>query len=88
MLHRLTRQGYPLNPGGAGENVAVRGLNVNSLAVGTILRVSGGAILEITRTRPTCYVMDQIHHKLKKMPPGGMECMPKSSRKVSFTSGK
>lgn len=65
-LNALSELGYPLGPGTAGENLTVKNLYVNSLPVGTILEFSGGLILEITRCRPTCYVMDQIHPKLKE----------------------
>ncbi len=65
-LHELCAKGYPLKPGTAGENLTVRGLNVNALPVSTVLEFSGGVVLEITRSRPTCYVMDQIHPKLKE----------------------
>ena len=65
-LEELCAKGYPLVPGAAGENLTVRGLNVNALPAGTVLEFSGGVVLEITRSRPTCYVMDQIHPKLKE----------------------
>ena len=65
-LEELCAKGYPLKPGTAGENLTVQGLNVNALAVGSVLEFSGGVALEITRTRPTCYVMDQIHPQLKE----------------------
>lgn len=65
-LEELSEKGYPLPPGATGENLTVRGLNVNSLSIGTILDFPGGVVLEITRVRPTCYVMDQIHPKLKE----------------------
>lgn len=65
-LDRLTAMGYPLGPGTAGENLTVRGLNVNHLPIGTLLEFTGGVVLEITRERPTCYVMDQIHPQLKE----------------------
>ncbi|MCA9400244.1 MAG: hypothetical protein KC713_01355 [Candidatus Omnitrophica bacterium] len=65
-LDELLALGYPLGPGTAGENLTVRNLDVNSLPVGTTLEFSGGLILEITRSRPTCYVMDQIHPQLKE----------------------
>lgn len=65
-LEELSREGYPLKPGTAGENLTVENLGVNSLPVGTRLRFEGGVLLEITRERPTCYVMDQIDPKLKE----------------------
>lgn len=65
-LEELSTKGHLLSPGAAGENLTVRGLNVNSLSIGTVLEFPGGVVLEITRVRPTCYVMDQIHPELKK----------------------
>ena len=65
-LEELRSLGYPLFSGTGGENLTVSGLNVNSLPLGTILEFSKGVKLEITRTRPTCYVMDEIHPKLKE----------------------
>lgn len=64
-LEELSTLGYPSAPGAMGENLTVKNLHVNSLPIGSILEFSGGTILEITRSRPTCYVMDQIHPKLK-----------------------
>ncbi len=65
-LEELVKKGYPLGPGSAGENLTVCCLNVNSLPIGTILEFAGGVKLEITRVRPTCYVMDQINPMLKE----------------------
>ncbi len=64
-LEKLAAMGYPLGPGTAGENLTVKGLDVNGLPVGTLLEFTGGVVLEITRARPTCYVMDRIHPTLK-----------------------
>lgn len=64
-LEALSQKGYPLAPGTGGENLTVEGVNVNLLPIGTVLEFSGGVILEITRIRPTCYVMDQIDPGLK-----------------------
>jgi MOSC domain-containing protein YiiM len=65
-LEELSREGYPLKPGTAGENLTVENLAVNRLPVGTRLKFEGGVLLEITRERPTCYVMDQINPNLKE----------------------
>ncbi len=56
---------YKLEPGQAGENLTVQDLHVNGLALGTILELSGGVVLEISRVRKPCYVMDSIHPQLK-----------------------
>ena len=65
-LEELSQDGYILSPGQAGENLTVKNLNVNSLPAGTILEFSGGVILEISKVRKPCYVMDAIHPRLKE----------------------
>lgn len=54
-----------MSPGQAGENLTVENLHVNSLPLGTTLEFSGGVILEISKVRKPCYVMDAIHPRLK-----------------------
>jgi len=65
-LKELSQTGYPLSPGQAGENLTVEHLHVNELPIGTVLEFSGGVILEISKVRKPCYVMDAIHPKLKE----------------------
>lgn len=65
-LQELSGNGYKLTPGLAGENLTVENLNVNSLPIGTVLECSGGVVLEITKVRKPCYVMDAIDPKLKE----------------------
>src|SRR3989338_9949694 len=57
-LEELSQGGYTLSPGKAGENLTVEDLHVNSLPFGTVLEFSGGVILEISKARKPCYVMD------------------------------
>lgn len=66
MLDQLRKEGYPLDAGTTGENLTVRNLNVNDLPLGTILKFSGGVILEISKMRKPCYVLDSINPKLKE----------------------
>lgn len=65
-LEELSQNGYTLSPGHAGENLTVENLNVNELPIGAILKFSGGIILEISKIRKPCYVMDAIHPQLKE----------------------
>ena len=65
-LNEIGRNGYDLSPGKAGENLTVQNLGVNSLPLGTVLQFSGGVVLEISKTRKPCYVMDAIHSRLKE----------------------
>ena len=64
-LEELTQKGYRLSPGTTGENLTVRYLNVNQLPLGTVLEFSGGVVIEISKVRKPCYVMDAIHPQLK-----------------------
>ena len=65
-LEELSAEGYSLAPGVTGENLTVRHLNVNALAIGTLLKFSNGVIIELTKVRNPCYVLDVIHPKLKE----------------------
>ena len=65
-LNELREEGYSLEAGTTGENLTMRGLNVNHLPVGTILRFSSGVLIELTRVRKPCYVLDAIHPRLKE----------------------
>ena len=65
-LNELSRIDYVLSPGKTGENLTVENLYVNSLPVGTRLQFSGGVVLEISKVRKPCYVMDAIDPQLKE----------------------
>lgn len=65
-LEELRGKGYRLPPGGGGENLTVENLHVNALPIGAILKFSGGVMLEISKIRKPCYVMDAIHPQLKE----------------------
>ena len=65
-LEYLNREGYSLSMGTTGENLTVRNLHVNTLSVGTIHEFSGGVVLELTKIRKPCYVLDGINPRLKE----------------------
>ncbi len=65
-LNELREEGYPLEAGITGENLTMRNLRVNHLPIGTILRFSSGVVMELTKVRKPCYVLDAIHPKLKE----------------------
>ena len=66
-LQELRAEGFDLDCGTTGENLTVRHLGVNQLPVGTILEFSGGVILELTKVRKPCYVLDAIDPRLKEV---------------------
>ena len=65
-LERLNLKGYSLAPGSTGENLTVENLHVNKLPLKAVLRFSGGVVVEISKLRRPCYVMDAIHPRLKE----------------------
>jgi len=67
VLEDLIKEDFYLKPGTTGENLVVRHLRVNHLEAGTILEFSGGVILELTKDRKPCYVLDSIDPRLKEV---------------------
>jgi MOSC domain-containing protein YiiM len=65
-LDDLRGEGFDVHPGATGENVTLRGVSVDDLAIGDRLRFAGGVEVEITRVRNPCYVLDAIDPTLKK----------------------
>ena len=53
VLHALRAEGHPVRPGDVGENVLVRGLSFENLAVGNILQI-GGVRARLTGPAPPC----------------------------------
>lgn len=66
LLDDLRTEGYDVSPGAIGENLTVRGLNVQNLEPGTRLHLSGGVVVELTAPRKPCFVLDSIDPKLKE----------------------
>lgn len=65
IIEELRSEGFGVNPGSAGENLTVKGLNVQNMKPGTILRFSGGVEIELTESRKPCFVLDSIDPKFK-----------------------
>ena len=66
LLDQLVAEGYAVGPGIMGENLTVRGLNVQRLSVGDRLHFEHGPVLELTEPRKPCYVLDAVHPQLKE----------------------
>lgn len=64
-LEDLRDEGFDVGPGSTGENLTVRGLQADGLVVGDRLTLSGGVVLEVTKRRKPCYVLDAISPVLK-----------------------
>ena len=65
LIEELAAEGYVVGPGIMGENITVRGVNVQRLAVGDRLRFQEGMVVELASVRKPCYVLDAIHPDLK-----------------------
>ena len=61
--------GLPLVPGSLGENLTLRGVGVQRLGAGDRLHLGGESrvVLEITRVRPPCYVLDVLSPDFKRV---------------------
>ncbi len=64
-LWELKEEGFALERGTTGENLTVQGLAVNRIPIGAVLELSGGVILEVTKVRKPCYVLDSIDRRLQ-----------------------
>lgn len=65
ILRQLVEEGFPLEPGTAGENITVEGLNVQKLQNGTLLQI-GEVLIRLEVPRKPCYVLDVIDPRLKE----------------------
>ena len=65
-LEGLNLKGYTLAPGSTGENLTVKNLHINKLPLKAVLEFSGGVVLQLSKIRRPCYVMDAIHPRLKE----------------------
>ncbi len=63
----LRSEGFAVAPGATGENMTVRGLDVDALDLGDRLHLSGGVRLELTKRRKPCYVLDAIDPELRNV---------------------
>lgn len=64
ILQELTAEGFPIEPGGIGENLTVAGLHVQRMSRGTQLQIND-VILKLEEPRKPCYVLDTIDTRLK-----------------------
>ena len=88
MLEDLCREGFDLSCGSTGENLAVRNMHVNRLPVGTILEFEGGVVLELTKVRKPCYVLDAIDPRLKQVIEGRCGFYAQVLREGVITAGE
>ncbi len=65
IMSDLVDEGFPLQPGAAGENLTVEGLHVQQMQPGMLLEI-GDVTLRLEEPRKPCFVLDVIHPTLKE----------------------
>ncbi|WP_189040099.1 MOSC domain-containing protein [Streptomyces daqingensis] len=66
LFAELSAQGFQVAPGGLGENITTRGIDLLGLPVGTLLRIGDDAVLEVTGLRNPCVQIDKFQEGLLK----------------------
>ncbi|WP_037914772.1 MOSC domain-containing protein [Actinacidiphila yeochonensis] len=66
LFEELSASGYEVGPGELGENITTRGLDLHSLPTGTLLRIGGEAVVEITGLRNPCRQIEAFRSGLLK----------------------
>ena len=66
LFEELRTRGFTVGPGGLGENVTTRGIDLLGLQAGTLLRLGGAAVIEVTGLRNPCAQIDQFQDGLLK----------------------
>ncbi|RKT56238.1 MOSC domain-containing protein [Saccharothrix australiensis] len=66
-LHdELNALGFSVTPGGLGENITTRGVDLLGLSAGTLLRLGAEAVVEVTGLRNPCPQIDAYQDGLLK----------------------
>jgi hypothetical protein len=66
LLGELAGRGFEIAPGAIGENVTTRGLDLLSLATGTVLRLGDRALVAVTGVRNPCVQLDRFRPGLQR----------------------
>lgn len=64
ILEQLRAEGYDLQCGSIGENLTLRGVHVQTMLPGTVLRI-GAVTLRLEEPRKPCYVLKAIDERLE-----------------------
>ena len=63
-LEALDARGFDLAPGGLGENVLTRGLDLSALPTGALLRFARGPLIAVTGLRNPCHQIESYRKGL------------------------
>ncbi len=76
-LHDLNTEGFRTNPGEMGEQIIIRGLDINGLAAGTQVQFGDEAVIEVVKPRTGCEWFEQVQGLSPKLAAGRMGMMAK-----------
>jgi MOSC domain-containing protein YiiM len=77
LFEHLHAVGYDVRPGDLGENVTTRGLELDRLPLGTLLKLGEYAVVELTGLRTPCVLIDRFQRGLKSHVIQRAGCAPK-----------
>ncbi|MFG2646651.1 MOSC domain-containing protein [Streptomyces sp. NPDC048436] len=86
LFDELAAQGFEVAPGDLGENVTTTGIDLLALPVGTLLRLGGTAVVEVTGLRNPCPQIDAFQKGLLKQVVGRDEATGEIVRKAGIMS--
>ncbi|GGT55692.1 MOSC domain-containing protein [Streptomyces coeruleorubidus] len=66
LFAEVGEEGFEVAPGELGENITTRGIDLLGLPTGTLLRIGGTAVLEVTGLRNPCIQIDNFQDGLLK----------------------
>ncbi|HEY5224878.1 MAG TPA: MOSC domain-containing protein [Microbacteriaceae bacterium] len=66
LFEELAEAGYAIEPGGMGENITTRGIDLLKLSRGTRLHLGDEAVIEITGLRDPCELLNGLAPHLMK----------------------
>jgi MOSC domain-containing protein YiiM len=66
LLDELAERGFDVAPGGVGENVTTRGLDLLALPTGARLQLGADAVVEVTGLRNPCVQLDRHQRGLQR----------------------
>lgn len=64
ILQELCREGYHIVPGAIGENLLLRGVEIQQMTPGTLLEI-GSVLVKLEQPRKPCFILDPIDVNLK-----------------------
>lgn len=70
LFAEVAGKGFQVAPGELGENITTRGIDLPGLPAGTLLRIGGEAVLEVTGLRNPCRQIDAFADGLLKQVTG------------------